>query len=99
MILDHRLYRKYTTVMAVKPLESIAISEFKAKCLAVLERVRRTGTPVLVTRRGTPVAEIVPPSPASVGGGWLGAMRGTATITGDLVEPVVSPDEWDAVSR
>lgn len=99
MILDHRPFRKYTAAMAATPLESIAISEFKAKCLAVLERVRRTGTPVLVTRRGMPVAEIVPPSTASVGGSWLGAMRGTATILGDLTEPVVSPDEWDAVSR
>ena len=83
--------------MPNKPFESIAISEFKATCLAVLERVRRTGTPILVTRRGKPVAEIVPPSAASVGSGWLGAMRGTAAITGDLIEPVTDPAEWEAL--
>jgi len=85
--------------MSERPIPSIAISEFKATCLAVLERVRRTGTPVLVTRRGEPVAEIVPPSIGALGSSWLGAMRGTATITGDLIEPVIDPDEWDAVGR
>ncbi len=79
-----------------KPVETIAISEFKATCLAVLERVRRTGSSVLVTRRGVPVAEINPPSPASVGDGWIGGMRGTATIVGDIVAPV-STDEWEAL--
>lgn len=85
--------------MPQKPLESIAISEFKATCLAVLERVRRTGVPVLVTRRGEPMAEVVPPSQSSVRGSWLGSMYGTATIEGDLVEPASAVDEWDALAR
>ena len=85
--------------MTIKRPKSLAISEFKATCLAVLERVRRTGTPVLVTRRGVPIAEIVPPSLASTGPAWLGSMRGTATITGDLVAPATDTDDWDALSR
>jgi len=99
MALDHGLFSIHVFGMPEKPLSTIAISEFKATCLAVLERVRRTGTPVLVTRRGVPVAEIVPPSAASLGRSWLGSMRGTAAITGDLVEPVVAPEEWEAMSR
>lgn len=83
--------------MPTKPTESIAISEFKATCLAVLERVRRTGTPVLITRRGKPIAEIVPPSLASAGSGWLGAMRGSATVTGDLVAPAADADGWEVL--
>lgn len=77
----------------------MAISEFKATCLAVLERVRRTGVPVLVTRRGEPIAEVVPPSQAPGSGSWLGSMQGTATIARDLVEPATSADEWDALAR
>ena len=80
----------------LNPPESIAISEFKTTCLAVLERVRRTGTPVLVTRRGVPIAAINPPSIASAGPGWLGSMRESATIVGDLVAPVAT-DDWDAL--
>ena len=83
--------------MTNKPVESIAISEFKATCLAVLERVRRTGTSVLVTRRGVPVAEINPPSAATVGADWLGSMRTTATIVGDIVKPIAD-DDWDALA-
>ena len=83
--------------MTNKPVESIAISEFKATCLAVLERVRRTGTSVLVTRRGVPVAEINPPSAATVGADWMGSMRTTATIVGDIVKPIAD-DDWDALA-
>lgn len=76
-------------------MEQIAISKFKATCLAVLERVRRTGKPVQVTRFGRPVAEVVPPSPAERDAGWLGAMRGTGRIVGDIVGPI-SEDDWEA---
>jgi len=75
-------------------METIAISKFKATCLSVLERVRRTGKPVLVTRFGKPVAEIVPPSPAKRPAHWLGAMRGTGRITGDIVALASDADEW-----
>lgn len=82
--------------MRTKPTETMAISEFKATCLAVLERVRRTGTSIVVTKRGEPVAEINPPSPASTGEGWLGSMRGTATLADDLIAPTGPASEWDA---
>lgn len=78
------------------PIETMSISEFKATCLAVLERVRRSGRPLLVTRRGEPVAEINPPSLSASGPSWMGTMRGTAKITGDLVEPAGSAADWDA---
>lgn len=76
-------------------MEQIKISEFKATCLAVLARVQQTGQPVLVTRFGKPVAQVVPPSKAS-SESWLGAMRGRGAIIGDLIEPVSSPQEWEA---
>ncbi len=83
--------------MKEKPVETMPISEFKATCLSVLERVRRTGAPIIITRRGEPIAEIVPPSIATIGTGWLGAMRATATIAGDLVDPIGAAAEWEAL--
>ena len=75
-------------------MEQIAISKFKATCLAVLEKVRRTGKPIQVTRFGQPVAEVVPPSPAARDAQWLGAMQGTGRIVGDLVAPATDED-WE----
>ena len=72
------------------------ISEFKAKCLGVLDRVGKTGKPVLVTRFGKPVAQVVAPDKREQGA-WLGAMRGSGSIVGDIIAPVVSPHEWEAL--
>ena len=79
--------------------ETIAISKFKATCLAVLERVRRTGRSVLVTRHGEPVAEVVPPPPPGSGRGWLGALEGRARLVGDVVAPAGSLDDWEVLSK
>jgi prevent-host-death family protein len=78
-------------------METMAISEFKAKCLAVLERVRRSKKPILVTRFGKPVAEIVPPSAPPRPDHWLGSMRLSGRIVGDIVSPVVEESEWEAL--
>jgi len=78
--------------------EVISISAFKATCLAVLERVRRTGRRVTVTKHGEPIAEVVPPSPASNPGGWLGSMRGRFRIAGDIVAPASDEEDWEALA-
>ncbi|MGH9417620.1 MAG: type II toxin-antitoxin system Phd/YefM family antitoxin [Terriglobales bacterium] len=77
-------------------MQEIAISKFKATCLAVLEQVRRTGEPVRVVRFGHPVAEIVPVSQADESS-WIGRMAGTGRILGDIVSPASDPDDWEAL--
>ena len=67
-------------------MDEIAISKFKATCLALLERVRKTRRPIRVTKFGEPVAEVVvPPSPKAKKKHWLGSMAGTGRIVGDIV--------------
>lgn len=75
-------------------MREIAISKFKATCLAELESVRRTGKPLLITRFGKPVAEIVPPK-GKAKQQWLGSMAGTIEFKGDIVGPVGAFDGWD----
>jgi prevent-host-death family protein len=77
-------------------MKEVAISEFKAKCLGMLEEVRKTRKPIRVTRFGEPVAEIVPPTPEKPLERRLGCMAGTAKILGDIVGPTGSLDDWDA---
>ena len=68
-------------------MEQMAISKFKATCRAVLKRVGRTRRPVLITRFGKPVAQVVPPSTPPQSRRVLGTMPGTAQIVGDIVSP------------
>ena len=75
-----------------------AIKNFPAAVIRkALERVRRTRTPIIITRRGVPIAEVIPPAFAGSRDGWLGAMRGTATIVGDLVSPASPSADWEAL--
>jgi prevent-host-death family protein len=78
-------------------MEEIAISKFKATCLAVLESVRRTGKTVLVTRFGEPVAEVVPPHKSRKPKAWVGSLAGTGQINGDIVSPAGAEDDWEAL--
>jgi len=77
-------------------MKEIAISEFKAKCLGILEEVRKTRKPIRVTRFGKPVAEVVPPTPQNPTGRRLGCMVGTGRIISDIVGSISDESEWDA---
>lgn len=78
-------------------MERIQISKFKATCLAVLDRVGKTRNPVLVTRFGKPVAQIVPPPPPHRREDWLDCMKGRGRIVGDIVAPAAEPSEWEVL--
>ena len=80
-------------------MEEIAISKFRTTCLAVLESVRKTRRPVLVTRFGQPIAEVVPPSLPQRRQTWLGAMAGTGTKKGDIVSPAADEEDWEVLWR
>ncbi len=76
-------------------MQEISATEFKANCLAVIQRVRKTGKPVAITRYGKPVAEIVPVKAPKRKKSWIGSMAGTAEILGDIVRPVIDESDWD----
>ncbi len=77
-------------------MKEVSISEFKAKCLALLETVRRTRTPIRVTRHGKPVAEVVPPTALQDRASWIGCMK-DSKIIGDIISPANDEDEWEAL--
>ena len=70
----------------------MAISKFKATCLAAIDRVHKTGRPLLVTKHGRPVAVIEPAPVEPKPGSGFGCMAGTAEILGDIEGPI--PEDW-----
>jgi len=71
----------------------ITAGEFKARCLKLMDEVRDTGREVVITKRGQPVAKLVPVVGATESG-VFGCMKGTVEIIGDIVAPM--EDEWEA---
>ena len=78
-------------------MQEVAISEFKAKCLAVLKQVNKTKKPIRITRFGKPMAEIIPPSPARRRKNWLGSMAGQMEIVGDIMSPASEESDWEVL--
>jgi antitoxin (DNA-binding transcriptional repressor) of toxin-antitoxin stability system len=77
-------------------LETVTISKFKATCLRLLSDVKRTGRPLLVTRKGEPIALITPPPPPKPKL-WLGSLRDTVKIRGDIISPAVDEKDWEVL--
>ena len=78
-------------------MDEMAISEFKTKCLAVLERVHKTKRPICITRHGKPLAEVIPASSVQERSAWIGSMKDSVEIIGDIISPVNEESEWEAL--
>jgi prevent-host-death family protein len=68
---------------------------FKARCLALLDEVAATGEVITVLKHGKPVAQVVP-AVARSGGYPQDALAGTVEFLGDVIEPVLEPEAWEA---
>jgi prevent-host-death family protein len=91
-------------------MKRIAAGEFKARCLGILDQVRATGEPYVVTKRGVPVAQLVPVPKAKPERkkSIFGCLVGTMAIVGDIDvspweeefgdrDPIV--EKWDRLNR
>ena len=74
-------------------MKEVAAGTFKAQCLAIMDKVRQTGEPVLITKRGKPVAKLVPAE--KPGDDIFGYMAGKAKIVGDIVGPITPLEDWE----
>jgi len=82
-------------------MKTMAAGEFKAKCLGLIDEVKATGKTVIITKRGKPMARLLPlekqtpeESPESI----FGFMRGMGTITGDIVSSEFTDEEWERMA-
>jgi prevent-host-death family protein len=79
------------------PSREIPAGEFKARCLALMDEVQRSGGEYVITKRGVPVARLLPASAERRP--LLGSLKGTVTTLGDIVSPTDAPwsalESWD----
>jgi prevent-host-death family protein len=80
------------TVSSTGPA-TIAAGEFKAKCLKLLDQVAQTGEPLIITKHGRPVAQLLPPPVERQE--LFGSMKGSVLWEGDIVSPI--DVEWEAM--
>jgi prevent-host-death family protein len=73
-------------------MKTMAAGSFKAKCLAVMDEVQAKRESVIITKRGKPIAKLVPfgNAPDEI----FGFYAGKGAIVGDAVSPALSADEW-----
>ena len=78
-------------------MREIAISEFKAKCLALLDEVNKTKKSIRITRFGKPIADVIPSPTAVDREQWIGSMRDSMQILGDIVSPANDEEDWEVL--
>lgn len=73
-------------------MKRVPAGVFKTKCLAIMDEVQSKREAVLITKRGKPVAKLVPADdqPDSI----FGFLKGKGKIVGDIVSPALTPEEW-----
>ena len=79
-------------------MSEMGAADFKAHCLQVMEKVRRTRQEVIITKRGVPVAKLVPADPPRKKD-IFGCMAGEMTIVGDIEAPLYTDEEWKEFER
>ncbi len=72
-------------------MRTIKASEFKAKCLKIMDEVASTGEPVMITKNGVPITQLIPArrKPETL----FGSMKGSVTYIGDIISPV--DEDWE----
>lgn len=76
-------------------MREVSATEFKAKCLHLMDEVQATGEDIIVTKRGRPVARLVAHRPP--GRSLLGLFKGEFEIVGDIMSPI--DVEWEALKK
>jgi prevent-host-death family protein len=76
-------------------MKTMPAGEFKARCLKVMDEVQTTRQPIVITKKGRPVAKLVPADgqPRDI----FGCMKGEIEIAGDIVSSVIPLEDWEVL--
>ena len=76
-------------------MKTVAAGEFKTRCLTLMDDVKKTRAPIVITKRGKPVAKLVPIEEEN--DDFLGRLKGVIEIVGAIESPVVPIEDWEAL--
>ena len=79
-------------------MKEISITKFRTHCSRLIWEVSKTKQPIRIRRRGKAVAEVHPVSPTPVGD-WIGSMKESIQILGDIVGPAGEVDDWEVLKE
>jgi prevent-host-death family protein len=79
-------------VRRLRAMKKMAAGQFKVHCLKVMDEVQSKRQAVLITKRGKPVAKLVPVEKEK--DDIFGFYKGKIEIKGDIVSPILTPEEW-----
>jgi prevent-host-death family protein len=76
-------------------MKTMAAGQFKARCLKVMDQVCATREPVTITKKGRPVAKLVPADgqPEDI----FGCLKGEIEIVGDILSPAAPVEDWEVL--
>ena len=75
-------------------MKTISAAVFKAQCLTLMDDVRSTRSPVIITKRGKPVAKLVPVDDPK--DDFIGRLKGVFEVVGDIESPIDPPEAWES---
>ncbi len=75
-------------------MKRMPAAQFKARCLTLMEHVRSTKQPLLITKRGKPVAKLVPVQEEE--DVFIGRLKGVFRVAGDIESPLDPPEAWES---
>ncbi len=76
-------------------MKTMPAGQFKSQCLKLMDTVQKTRRPITITKRGKPVAKLVPVEGEKHE--WLGRLKGKMRIVGDIESPIYPPEAWEAL--
>jgi prevent-host-death family protein len=79
-------------VLPFMKTKTIPAGTFKARCLAIMDEVAAKRQAVVITKRGKPVAKLVPVEKGK--DDIFGFLKGKVAVHGDIVGPILTPEEW-----
>lgn len=76
-------------------MRTIPAGQFKARCLKIMDEVHATREPVIITKKGRPVARLVADGASAKD--IFGCMKGQVEIVGDVVAPAIPIEDWSMI--